>query len=87
MADMYFVISNSDGDVTVSQYDNNEALLQAIEDGDIDPDEVVDELDGAHLGYGNQSRSHCMDNGGTIIIKGKLVKPSPKEVVTKYEVD
>jgi len=73
----YYVINNFDGDTLVSTY-TKEELLNAIEDGEFSEgifDEFPAQADTNYWG------------GKSLIIKGGMVVPKPKEVVTKYEID
>ncbi|MFW6246628.1 MAG: hypothetical protein ACOC22_00430 [bacterium] len=75
--EIYYVINNFDGDTHVCQY-SKEGLLKAIEEGEFYEgifDEMPDTID---------TNYWC---GKSLIIKGEVVSPKPKEVVTKYEID
>ena len=77
MEEKYFVIHNGEGDTTVREY-TKEQLLAEIEEnawGDAIPIEKIVDADTNYWG------------GDILIIKGKIVTPKPKEVVTKYEVE
>ena len=77
----YFIISNSDGDTTVTEMSKEELLL-AIEEnywGDRTPMTLQD--------Y-HESRSDTNYWGESImIIKGNIVVPTPKQVITKFEIE
>jgi len=77
----YFIISNSDGDTTVTEMSKEELLL-AIEEnywGDRTPMTLQD--------Y-HESRSDTNYWGESImIIKGNVVVPTPKQVITKFEIE
>lgn len=73
--EIYYVICNSDGDTCIYRY-SREALLNAIEQGEFSEgffEEMPREFD---TNWG----------GKALIIKGEIVSPQPKEVVTKYEI-
>ena len=78
--DSYFVISNSYGETTVRQY-TKEELLQRITTED-----------GAHY-WGNAEFMKEIKEpdtnywqGNILIIKGAVVVPKPKQVITEYEI-
>lgn len=74
---MYYVINNMDGDTIIHQY-SKEALLKAIEDGDFLVYGIFDKLPNEHdTNYWG---------GKTLIIKGDVVSPIAKQVVTKYDI-
>lgn len=75
---MYFVIHNSGGDTTVSQYTHDE-LLEELDDGDWGScytflDSIPDNNDTNYWG-----------EGAVLIIKGGIVTPEEEEVITKYK--
>lgn len=77
MREEYFIISNSDGDTTVEAVDK-ETLLQRIEE----------EYYGKGV-YGELPKENDTNywGDGILIIKGKVVSPVAKQVVTKYEIE
>lgn len=73
----YYLIYNSDGDTTVCEYDK-EPLLTDINAGDWgESPEFLDALP--------KSRDTNYWKGKMLIIKGEIVTPEKKEVVTKYD--
>lgn len=77
MEDKYFVIHNGDGDTTVREY-TKEQLLEDIEEnawGDAIPLDAIPE---------NSDTNYWGAN--ILIIKGSIVTPKAKEVVTKYDI-
>ena len=77
MEETYFIISNSDGDTTVTEMTKPELLL-AIEEN----------YWGDRLCLGDIPRGDTNYWGESIlIIKGKIVTPDPVEVVRKYDID
>jgi len=77
MNETYFVIYNSDGETTVSEL-TKEQLLKAIQ-----------ENHWGHMGILGSCPSEDTNYWGEniLIIKGKVVTPQPKEVITKYDVE
>lgn len=75
MEDTYFIISNSDGDTSVTPMTESELLDALGEDywGDVDFLKNLAENDTNYWG------------GDILIIKGSMVIPKPKAVVTSYE--
>lgn len=79
MKETYYIISNSDGDTTVEQVDK-ETLLKRIEEN----------YYGSHKGIlekipTNNDTNYWGEN--ILIIKGKIVTPTPEQVVTKYDIE
>lgn len=79
MEDTYFVITNSDGDTTVEEMTKQE-LIEAIEEG--------------RWGRERMCLENIPENNDTnywgesiLIIKGKVVRPLPEQVVTKYTIE
>jgi len=79
----YFLISNSDGDVSIFEYSKDELIAE------ITPDECGD----SNLGYvGNiKFLDHIPDlqrlgDGEYVIIKGEVVVPEAIKVVTQFEI-
>ena len=78
MEDTYYIISNSDGDTTVTEMTKTN-LLVAIEEN----------YWGDNLYLGDIPENHDTNYWGEniLIIKGKVVTPEPKNVVTSYDID
>lgn len=79
MKELYFIISNSDGDTTVEAVDKD-TLLERIEEGYYGSDtgvlkELPKEGDTNHWGE------------NILVIKGKVVSPVAEQVVTKYDIE
>jgi hypothetical protein len=75
MNERYFVISNSDGETTVTEL-SKEQLLKRVNDGEYK--KVLSVPD-------NEDTNYWGDN--VMIIKGTIVKPRAEQVVTKYSID
>jgi len=78
MKETYFVISNSDGDTTVTEF-TKEQLLKAIQEnywGERPPFAGLPK---------DEDTNYWGDN--ILIIKGKVVCPVPEQVVTKYNIE
>jgi len=74
----YFVIqSNEDGGFYIEEFDNVEQVLS----------DTMENLE-CNVTYHSKIPSKYSEgwNNDAIIIKGKIVTPQPKEVVTKYEI-
>ncbi len=79
--DNYFIISNSDGDTTVNQM-NKQELVEALSN---DEGEEGTSYWGAVDFVKNLNENDTNYWGGDIlIIKGNIVVPKPKEVITSY---
>lgn len=74
----YFVIRNSGGDTHIDVY-TKEQLMKRINDPDESFPPCIDDFDF------NSDTNYWGDS--IMIIKGKLVSPSPVQVVTTYEVE
>lgn len=78
MDEKYFVISNSDGDTTVTVL-TKEQLLKALKENYWGNKEIFEtvpnDLDTNYWGE------------GIVIIKGKVVTPKAEQVVTKYNIE
>jgi hypothetical protein len=79
MKEMYFIISNPDGDTTVEAIEKKE-LIARLEDnyygsGRLPFPELPDENDTNYWGE------------GFLIIKGSVVYPKAKEVITKFDIE
>jgi hypothetical protein len=79
MEEIYFVIHNGEGDTTVNAY-TKEELLRYIEEG--------------YWGMDTKVMTELPDNNDTnywggeiLIIKGKMVVPVEKKIVTEYDID
>ena len=78
MEDTYFVIHNSDGDTTVEAV-NKEELLERIEEnyyGEVLPFDRLPQNNDTNY-WGNR----------ILIIKGKIVSPVAKQIITKYNIE
>jgi len=73
----YYVIHNSDGDTTVYSYTKEELLEMLNDDEENDKyfDEIPFEVDTNYWGE------------GTLIIRGKIVKPKEKKIVVNFDID
>ena len=78
MEDTYYIICNSDGDTTVTEMNKTE-LLVAIEEN-----YWGDKL---YLGNIGENRDTNYWGDSVLIIKGTIVTPEPKEVITSYDID
>jgi len=78
MEDNYFIICNSNGDTTVTEMNKTE-LLVAIEENYWG--------DRLYLGDIPENRDTNYWGDSIMIIKGKIVTPESKEVVTSYNID
>ena len=85
MAEQYFIIHNSDGDTSVKPT-TKEQFLKDIADGDYDLPisgvTFIEDLDDVE----NLDTNYWPENS-YLIIKGKIVTPKPKEIVTEYEIE
>lgn len=80
MKETYFVIRNSDGDTTVSET-SKEQLLRDIEAGEYGEN-------GKNILTKLPSNSDTNYWGeGVLIIKGFIVSPTAKQVVTKFNIE
>lgn len=75
--DKYFVVRNSDGDTTVTEF-TKEKLLEALEENywgvGISALTAIKERDTNYWGE------------AILIIKGSIVTPNAKEIVVKYDI-
>lgn len=71
----YFVISNSDGDVSVRQINKEELVRQLQEDMRTGFLPCIEDQDPNYWG----------DN--MLIIKGEIVVPRPKEIIQSFDID
>lgn len=74
----YFVIHNSDGDTTVTQYTKEELLEQ-----------INDNAWGSNVDFIGEIPSNGDTNywgEGILIIKGSISLPIPKKVITEYDI-
>ena len=83
----YFIISNSDGDTHVrmlTKAEMAERLKEDAENGDNSCDIYFDEMP-----LKSDTNYWANDGGDTVslIIKGRVVSPKPKNRVTEYEID
>jgi len=79
MSDMYYLIRNTDGDTYVEEIDKETLLKRLDEKDDGDDLEILDSMpaEGDTNYWG----------GDMLIIKGSIIKPQAKKVVTKYDVE
>ena len=81
MNEKYYVIRNSDGDTTVDEF-TKEQLLKAIQEnywGTNGSEDILTELpENTDTNYWGE---------GLLIIKGSVVVPTPKQIVTKYDIE
>ena len=78
MKEMYYVIHNGEGDTYVQAF-TKEELLRAIEEKYWGDTQIMTELpDNMDTNYWG---------GEILIIKGKMVAPVEKKVVTEYDID
>ncbi len=70
----YYLIRNSDGDVYVTEYTKQE-LLKELDDEDW-RDEFLESLPERDTNYWGEK---------VLLIKGEIVTPQKKEVVTKHD--
>lgn len=77
MNERYFVISNSDGETTVTEL-NKKQLLSRVEDG---------EYNGRIMSAIPENEDTNYWGGDVLIIKGTIVTPKAEQVVTKYSID
>jgi hypothetical protein len=78
MEDTYYIISNSDGDTTVTEMTKPQ-LLEAIEENYWGDKLCLGDIPG------NRDTNYWGDS--ILIIKGKIVTPDPVDVVRKYDID
>jgi hypothetical protein len=77
MEDKYFIITNSDGDTTVTEMTKTQ-LLRAIEENYWGDRVCLADIPRSDTNYWGES---------ILIIKGKVVIPEPEQVITKYKID
>jgi hypothetical protein len=77
MNETYFVISNSDGDTTITEL-TKEQLLKAIKENYWGTKGILDKCPDDDTNYWGEN---------ILIIKGKIVTPVPEQVVTRYNID
>ena len=74
----YFIINNSDGDTTVRLI-SKEQLLRDLDAGDYGTDpQFLDNIPESETNYWGEEKY--------LIIKGSIVTPKAKEVITKHEI-
>lgn len=79
MSDTYFVIRNSDGDTTVEEVTGDELRKRLnTEDPYYGSREFFDKMP--------TERDTNYWGNNVLIIKGEIVTPKPKEVVTRYDI-
>ena len=78
MMENYYVISNSEGDTTVEEM-SKEKLIERLEEGYYGG---VDSL----ISIPENNDTNYWGNN-ILIIKGSIVRPKEKKVVTKYNID
>lgn len=76
MKEIYYIISNSDGDTTVRAV-TKEELLRDLNDG---------EYKNVFTEFPNNPDTNYWGED-VLIIKGKMVSPKPEHVVTKYNIE
>ena len=76
---MFFVIRNSDGDTSVTPY-THEMMKEALNDEDFGTDFIF--LDAVPT----ERDTNYWGEGRCLIIKGEVVVPKAKEVVTIFEI-
>ena len=80
---MYFMIGVDDGDPWIAGYDTKEDLLAKME-----PDGYAYvELAGSNALASIPSDGMMYWHGKFLIIKGEIVQPRPKKVITRYDID
>lgn len=73
----YYTVQNTEGETFVQEYESKERLLEAIDY--LDTDDFLDKMPGdIDTNYWH---------GDMLIIKGNIVTPKAKEIVTKYTID
>lgn len=82
MKESYFVIRNSDGDTTVTEYNVKADLLSDIECGEFGK-EGKDIL--ARMPE-NLDTNYWVE-GSVLIIKGQIVVPKAEQVITKFRIE
>ena len=82
MKETYFVIRNSDGDTTITQYDGKEDLLSDIESGEFGKDG-----DGILCNLPANNDPNYWIEGAVLIIKGQIVVPKAEQVITKFRIE
>lgn len=75
MTDNYFVITNSDGDICISQFTQSE-LMERIKNGDIEPESISNKKDPNYLGENE-----------FILIKGEYVTLTPKQKTIEWIIE
>ena len=78
MEEKYYVIHNGEGDTTVREYTKSQLLKELDEEG------------GFHEGIFDEMPSEADTNywcGKALIIKGSVVVPTEKAVVTQFDID
>ncbi len=78
MKEQYFIISNSDGDTTIDVF-TKEQLLKAIQEQYWGEREILTEIPA-------DSDTNYWGNA-ILIIKGNIVTPVAKQVITKYDIE
>ena len=77
MDEMYYIISNSDGDTTVKEVSKSE-LLERMEENYYGGEPLTEIPNNYDTNYWGE---------GILIIKGKIVTPEPIEVVKKFIIE
>ena len=78
MEEKYYVIHNGEGDTTIREYTKEQLLKELDEEG------------GFYEGIFEGMPSECDTNywqGKSLIIKGSVVVPTEKAVVTQFDID
>jgi len=77
---MYFIITNSDGDTTVTPYTHKE-LVDELNDGEWgDSYTFLDSMP-------TEKDTNYWGEGTVLIIKGAIVSPEEEAVITKYTLE
>jgi hypothetical protein len=76
--EMYYVINNSSGDTTVECI-TKEVLLERINEGYWGDVEFMETIP--------HDRDTNYWGGDVLIIKGSIVAPKPKQIITEYTID
>ena len=71
---MYYVISNMEGDFSISGYETKDQLLEHIEEH-------------SSYQYYTPELTDLTAEGEAIIIKGSVVMPVPKKVVETFDIE
>ena len=81
----YYIISGGDGDIYISKYIEKQSVIDAIT-----PDEHGNSEYGDASKLKFQGGLKNINNLGAhelIILKGEVIVPKPKQIVTSYEIE